>query len=397
MKSYQSKAIIPDCKLFSGYKPCLPYKTCEGCPDPQPFGTRILIINLDNMGAVLMTTAQLPAIKKQYPKSTIYWLTQKMCLPVLENNPYLHEVFAWNDENRMILQSMSFDLVLNADKNRNSCAFVSKLHAPEKRGFGLNANGATIPLNAGAEYNFMLGTHDYLKFRDNNRTAQDILAETWDIPYQRDPYVLQLSTAELDECEAWRQKLGLEEASVVVGLNTGCSNAFSNKKLLPEQHAQLAQLIRAQVPGVAVILLGGSEDTERNSQIVDLADGAAMQTPTTLGLRKGIVLENLADIVVSGDSLGLHIAIGLQKHVIAWFGLSCAAEVDVYERGIKLVRDLPCAPCWKKTCDMPHGPICVTEFDLDTIVKYIAKFAAQKFKAKTGESEPVEQAAEVLV
>ncbi|MDQ7053625.1 MAG: hypothetical protein Q9P14_12270 [candidate division KSB1 bacterium] len=56
----------------------MPYKICEGCPDPQPYGKKILIINLDAIGDVLMTTAQLPAIKRAYPESTIFWLTAKM-------------------------------------------------------------------------------------------------------------------------------------------------------------------------------------------------------------------------------------------------------------------------------------------------------------------------------
>ncbi|NUM75056.1 hypothetical protein HUU40_11905, partial [candidate division KSB1 bacterium] len=86
---------------------------------------------------------------------------------------------------------------------------------------------------------------------------------------------------------------------------------------------------------------------------------------------EGIVLENLADIVVSGDSLGMHIAIGLKKYVVAWFGLSCAAEIDLYDRGVKIIRDLPCAPCWKKVCDMPHGPICVTEFRPEWLVEAV--------------------------
>ncbi|MFQ5627992.1 MAG: glycosyltransferase family 9 protein, partial [bacterium] len=226
MKTSQPKALIPDCKLFTGYKPCLPYKTCEGCPDPQPFGKKILIVNLDNIGAVLMTTAQLPGVKRVYPENTIYWLTQKMCMPALEHNPYLHEVFPWSDESRMILRAMQFDLVLNADKNRNSCAFVGEIDAQEKRGFGLNENGATVPLNAGAEYNFLLGAHDYLKFRENKRTAQDILAETWEIPYARDEYVLQLTEDERTKCESWRAELGLNDARLVVGLNTGCSNQY---------------------------------------------------------------------------------------------------------------------------------------------------------------------------
>lgn len=376
MNSYKPKARIPDCRLFSGYKPCLPYKTCEGCPDPQPVGKKILIINLDNIGAVLMTTAQLPAIKRAYPESTIFWLTQKMCLPVLENNPYLHEVFAWDDENRLILQAMSFDLILNADKNRNACAFLMQLKAREKRGFGLNANGATVPLNPGAEYNYRLGTHDYEKFRVNKRTGQEILAETWELPYARDPYVLELTAAEKAACERWRRELGLQNTGLVVGMNTGCSEQFPNKKLLVEQQAALARRIATELPECRVILLGGREDTVRNNEIASLAGEAVVQTPTTLGLRTGIVLENLANVVISGDSLGMHIAIGLKKYVIAWFGLSCAAEIDLYDRGVKLIRDLPCAPCWKKVCDLPHGPICVKEFDVDRIFEQVAAYYA---------------------
>ncbi|MDZ7344618.1 MAG: hypothetical protein ONA90_08910, partial [candidate division KSB1 bacterium] len=32
---------------------------------------------------------------------------------------------------------------------------------------------------------------------------------------------------------------------------------------------------------------------------------------------------------------------------------------------------LPCAPCWKKACDMPHGPICVTAFKPEWIVNAV--------------------------
>ena len=263
---------------------------------------------------------------------------------------------------------MQFDLVLNADKNQNSCAFTMELQAGEKRGFGLNPNGAIIPLNAGAEYNFHLGTHDYEKFSSNTRTGQDILAETWELPFSRDRYILNLTEQEKTETERWRRELGLTDARFIIGLNTGCSNLYPYKKLSVEQQAQLVNKLLAELPDSKVILLGGREDTERNAEIARLSKGQAIQTPTTLGLRTGIILENLADLIISGDTLGMHIAIGLQKYVIAWFGLSCAAEIDLYGRGVKLIRDLPCAPCWKKVCDLPHGPICVTEFNLDAIV-----------------------------
>jgi len=334
-------------------------------------GKRILLVNLDALGTVLATTALLPAIKRRYPNSHLTWITRKSALPLLENNPYVDHRVEWNDENRMILLQQKFELVLNADKSRPAAAFTNAVHAATKRGFGLNENGAIVPLNAGAEYGFRLGVDDHFKFRLNKRTGNDILAEAWEVDYRRDEYVLQLSEQELAEGEHWRRELGLENASLVIGINTGCSELFTLKKLELETQAQAIRQIAAELPEVKIILLGGREDTERNQQIAALTDGIALPTPPTLGLRWGIILENLADIVVSGDSLGMHLAIALKKYVVAWFGLSCAAEIELYDRGIKIIRDLPCAPCWKKVCDLPHGPICVTEFKPEWIVKAV--------------------------
>ena len=76
-----------DCKRFNGYKPCEPYKLCESCLDYDPQGYRVLIVNLDALGDVLMTTALLKAIKEKHPVSTIRWITLPLAVPLLENNP----------------------------------------------------------------------------------------------------------------------------------------------------------------------------------------------------------------------------------------------------------------------------------------------------------------------
>ena len=75
---------VPSCKNFSGYKPCYPDHNCwkDGCKENIPIGTKILIINFDAMGDVLMTTAQLPSIKRKFPESKIFWVTLKnSCSP----------------------------------------------------------------------------------------------------------------------------------------------------------------------------------------------------------------------------------------------------------------------------------------------------------------------------
>jgi heptosyltransferase-2 len=108
--SVRRRIAIPDCKHFTGYKPCFPETNClEECVDPKPRGARILIINLEAMGNVLVTTTLLPAIKRTYPESTVFWVTLKNAAPLLLYNQYIDNVFVWEPESWLILQAMHFD------------------------------------------------------------------------------------------------------------------------------------------------------------------------------------------------------------------------------------------------------------------------------------------------
>jgi heptosyltransferase-2 len=66
----------------------------------------------------------------------------------------------------------------------------------------------------------------------------------------------------------------------------------------------------------------------------------------------------------------MHAAIGLGKQVIAWFGVTSAAEVDIFDRGEKLVpHGLECSPCWKKEC--PYNLECLEMIDLGKIEELV--------------------------
>lgn len=340
-------------------------------------GTRVLVINLDAMGDVVMSTAQLVGMKRAWPSSHISWVTRANAAPLLRHNPLIDRVLVWDDVSRLVLARQRFDIVLNADKSADACAFAASLDAAELRGFTLSKRGQVIPANAAAAYNFRMGIDDELKFRLNQRTGQDILAETWQLPYEQDEYILNLTEEEYAFCATTRTAWGLD-GSVVVGFNTGCSELFPNKKMTVEQHVALITRLASDAR-LRFLLLGGPEDTERNARIVDLLAplglGARLvATPTREGLRRGICYENLADVVVTGDSFGMHLAIGLRKHVLVWFGLSCWEEIDLYGRGRKFIPDgLACAPCWKRSC--PYNLECIAMIDLDGIITAVRDFA----------------------
>jgi ADP-heptose:LPS heptosyltransferase len=378
------KLTIPDCKHFTGYKPCFPGTVClDECVNPDPRGARILLINLDAMGNILVTTSLLPAIKRKYPKSHITWITEKNTYRLLENNPLLDTVFVWEPESWMVLRSMKFDVLMNIDKSKRAGAFAMQIDAKKKFGYGINADGIIIPLNKEAEYNYRLGLDDHLKFHGNQKSVSQLLTEAMGLKYRRDEYILNLTKEELDFCEKYKRDAGLLEPStsdlkppLVVGFNTGCSTLYPNKKLTIDQHVVLIQMLSKR-EGIKLVLLGGREDTERNAEIARQVGDKVVSTPTTEGVRRGVCYENICDVVITGDSFGMHVAIGLKKFVIAWFGVSSWTEIDLFDRGVKLIPEgLACSPCWKKEC--PYNLECIQMVDLDAIVRHVVEHAEQR-------------------
>ncbi|MGD0339716.1 MAG: glycosyltransferase family 9 protein [Bacteroidota bacterium] len=366
---------IPDCPRFTGYKPCYPGVNCavDGCYEKKKNNIRILIVNLDAMGNVLTTTSILPAMKRKYPGSIITWITMENTHRLLDNNQYIDRVFVWGPESRLILGSMKFDIVMNVDKSQRSGAFTMGVRAKKKLGYGVNERGQIIPLNKEAEYNYLLGLDDHLKFRVNTRTVSDILHQTMKLDYRHDEYVLNLTEEEEHFCNKYAQEQGLDKAGLIVGFNTGCSTLYPNKKMTVDQHVALIDRLYEVLPQARLVLLGGSEDTERNIEIARRVGEKVLSTPTTEGVRRGICYENLCDVVITGDSFGMQAAIGLKKYVIAWFGLSCWTEIDLYSRGEKLYpQTLECAPCWKLQC--PYNLECIQMIDLERIVELVKKY-----------------------
>lgn len=376
---------IPACKKFSGYKPCISYKNCLelGCQQDIPetrSGIKILIISLDALGNVLLNTSILRSLKDKYPSSTIYWITMKIAKGILANNEFIDHVYTWNDEDRMILRNIEFDIIFNSDKSVYACAFASEIKSKVKYGFLLNPDGKIIPSNQEAMYNYQMGIDDELKFRINEKSGSRIIHETFALKYSRDEYVFNFNNEENDFIEKYKSQINYDRSKVYVGFNTGCSNLFPNKKMTVEQHVALINEL-GRYDDLKILLLGGNEDTERNLKIYDNIDKniqkSVIYTPTNLGIRNGACFMNISDIVISGDSFGMHLAIALRKYVIAWFGLSCWSEIDLFERGEKLVPEgLECSPCWKKQC--PYNLECIQMIDLKKIEELVKKYALVK-------------------
>jgi heptosyltransferase-2 len=374
---------VHECRHFNGYKPCGKSEICDLlCPHLSVPTVRILLIHLEALGAVMRSTALLPAIRRKYPGSHITWVTQKPAHHLLAENPLIDRVLTTDAEDLLKLSVLEFDIALMIDKGQKSAGVLKLTQADVVYGFSVDPrSGAVLPATHAARELWEIGLSDRKKFVENSKTETQLAHEALELgPWVRDDYVLRLSESEKREAHLRRQSWAAN-GEIVIGLNTGCSGVIPYKKLTIEKHRELIVLLSA-TPGVRVVLLGGKEDAERNERI---AFGLpVIQSPTGAGLRDGIVSVSACDIVLTGDSLGMHLAIALGKWTVAWFGPTCSHEIDLYDRGVQVLSAASCGPCWKRSCS--RSTMCYDLVSIDDLVRGIQLGIGRESKREVNDS-----------
>jgi ADP-heptose:LPS heptosyltransferase len=344
-----------DCRYFIGDRPCKLKRVCEGCEKYDPMGHRILIVKLAAIGDVLRTTPLLAGLKRAYPQSHITWVVDREALPLLKNNPYIDRL-------------LPFDLAVGLEKEPRGAAIVSRVKAKEKKGFALGPEGNPFPLSRSGEYAFFLGLSDELKFYQNQKTYPELIFEIAELDYRGDEYLFFLSPEDEAWAEKFTKKARLKKSDRVVGLNTGAGAVFANKAWTEEGFLELIRKLKKETR-TKILLLGGPAERERNRRILKKAKAAAIDTGCDNTLGQFAALIQLCDVVVTGDTTALHLAIGLKKNVIALFGPTCAQEIELYGRGEKIVSPVSCAPCYRRRCEV--SPTCMEAISAGEVMKKI--------------------------
>jgi len=339
-----------DCRYFLGDRPCRFRRMCEGCPHYSPMGTRILVIKLAATGDVLRTTPLLPAIKRAYPVSHVTWVTRPDALELLAGLEEIDRLLPLDADALARLPAERFDVVICLDKEPAATGLATRVEARDRRGFVLGPHGNPLPANRDAEYAYRLGLDDALKFHGNERSYQEIAFETAGLPWSREEYRLALPDAVRVRARELWAALGVGPGERLVGLNVGAGDAFAHKAWRVEGWAELATLVQERLRA-RVCLLGGPRDRERVEGVAALASGSPLDPGATPSLLAFAGLFERCAAVVSGDTLGLHLALALRRPVVAIFGSTAPQELELYGLGEKIVPRIDCHPCYKRSCD----------------------------------------------
>jgi heptosyltransferase-2 len=368
------RKIAYDCQYFLGDRPCVWHKKeaclCE-CAHYQPVQGSLLIIKLDAMGDVLRTTCLLPVIAKTWPGTRISWITRPESVPLLEHNPYLTEIIPYGTDALIHASSQIFDRVINLDAGKLSAALAALTRTKEKVGYTLHDDGYVVATNAEAAEWLSMGVFDDLK-RANQRTYQEIMCSILGLPYQGVQYVLELTEHEKQTGRDHLRALGLDLNKAIVGIHTGGGGRWRLKQWHEERFiALLQQLVHVLGPHMQIVLFGGPLEHERNRRIRETVRASLYDVGCDNEVRHFAALIRCCSVVVSSDSLAMHIALAMGRRVAVLFGPTSHTEIDLFGLGEKVIPHLDCLVCYKQECDFV--PNCMDSISVEMVTQAIVR------------------------
>jgi heptosyltransferase-2 len=342
----------------------------------------VALIKLGALGDVVRTTALLPGLRRSLPAMRLTWITAREALPLVRGHPEVTRAVdveraadaAWAREH--------YAWVLSLDDEPRACELAARLRADRLSGAWADADGARR-YTADVDGWFGMGilrpaaegglAEANRRKRDNTRTFGDLLYEGLGLPGPVAHPAVTIPASEREWASSWLDAAGLRAWPAVVGLNTGAGARWRYKSWGEEQTAALARRVVDEL-GLAALLLGGGPEHERIARIHARAAGPGVAAaPCDLDVLAFAALVAACNVLVTSDSLAMHLGIAARRPVIAFFGPTSDAEIDLYGLGEHVVTPLPCRRCYLPTCD--RRPHCMQSIGVEDLLGAVCRWA----------------------
>ena len=271
------------------------------------------ICKYTSLGDVLRSTVVLHCFKDYH----VTWLTDESAYTLLENNPYIHRILFYDLTTTLQLQAEQFDVIVNLEKTPGICALADGIKAWNRYGFRFDEqNGKAGSYNHSHD---PLRTYTNLETkRQSKRAWQDVLYEMLGRKWKGEEYIL-----------GYKPKTINLNSQIALNHQTG--KKWKDKSWPREKWLELERQLSHK--------------------------GYIISKQQDLNLDSYVDWINSSELIVTNDSLGLHLAIALGKKIIALFGPTSAYETYLYDLGVKIVPESDCEsiPCFQHRCtqDIP--------------------------------------------
>jgi heptosyltransferase-1 len=303
----------------------------------------ILFVKLGALGDVI-NTLPLAVNLKKYLDAKITWLVEPLSYPIVNGHPSVDRVILFDKKNWnksffdvfKELRNGHFDITLDLQRILKSACFSMASKSSRRIGFDKNRckeMAWLFPFEriapSGAVKHMALHYLDFAKHLGVNNPEI-----RWDIPVTQEiPY-------------------NLPEKYFV--LNIGATKKAN--KWPEDNFSKLAEMIKSRL-GIKIVITGGREDISSSISIAGKSKDYLINLAgkTTIPELKEIIAG--AELVVSCDTGPMHLAVALNKPVVALFGPSDPLRTGPLY-GEVIQKPLNCVPCNKRNCD---DPVCMRE------------------------------------
>lgn len=316
----------------------------------------ILVIRRDNIGDLVCTTPLFEALRQQFPQAYIAALVNSYNEPVIQDNPYLDDVFSytkgkhaagepvWRAHLRRLrlfwqLRRQHFDYAILANSGFMPRLLRLARQLSPKHVIGFVPETAAPSL---IDHPVRLDSSGTLHETEDLFRLLAPLGISGNIPRQ---------TVMPDEATAQRIRAVLPTA-LVAGAGPLIALQISSRKEKQrwpvECYAEFARRLHAQQPARFLVFWSpGDEnnpfhpgDDGKARRLLDLLDGLPVAPVRTEHLSELIAGLSLCDIGVMSDGGAMHVAAGLGKPLLCFFGNSSAARWHPWSVDYELLQPL---------------------------------------------------------
>jgi heptosyltransferase-2 len=196
------------------------------------------------------------------------------------------------------------------------------------------------------------------------------MAEILDLSGREHRYVFELAAEEVERARLHLQAIGLDLQKPIVGLNTGAGGRWPLKQWREDGYLEcIARLGRDR--DLQFLLLGGPSERERNDRLKAASAVRLWDPGCDNAVRHFAALLGHCDVVVTGDTLAMHLSLALNRRTVVLFGPTSAAEIELYGLGEKVVPDMECLSCYKTSCDFV--PNCMDLISVDMVERAVSR------------------------
>ena len=323
-----------------------------------------------------MATPILHDLHRRWPEASLTAMCLSSAASLLENNPYLTEIYGFKKPSGWIhrahpldiienLQHGEYDLGVLLTNSFSSAWWFWRGRVAHRIGF--RANFRSPLLNSAVPF-------PENKERQHLVLTYKALLAPLGIPLSDTAPELFVTPQEKEAARTLLTSLKIPRDHEIIGINPGAAYG-SAKCWIPERFAAVAEqlvqnrkrtvLFFGDQAGASLIQKICSElDTKGlGSQVINLAGKTSLRMLMALFLHCSAILTN--------DSGPMHIASALKIPLVALFGSTSPIKTGPYNGGTVICKQVECSPCYKRVCPIDFR--CMTRIETDEVVQAIEK------------------------